>query len=135
MINPKKLLVKNIIMLILFVVFAICCVVMGKTSSTYLGFVVGGIAVIGVSLIRIVKMMHNEQYKKQVEIDANDERTKMINMHTNEIAAFVIIMFCTIGALVSMLLDKLDYLYIFGGIVLLWAIVYLFVLFILNKKY
>lgn len=135
MINPKKLLVKNLIMLVFFVVFGICCVITGRTSSTYLGFTVGGIAVLLLTTIRTIKMLKNQDFKKQVEIDANDERTKMINAKTSEITTFILLMVCCTGGFVSMFLDKNDYLYIFGGLVILFALVYLITKAILNKKY
>ncbi|MCQ2592636.1 MAG: hypothetical protein MJ188_07605 [Treponema sp.] len=135
MINVKKLLVKNCIMLGMFIAFGISCFIMGKRDSTYLGFTIGGISVVMLSTIRVIKMMKNEDYKKQVEIEAKDERSKMINEKTSEVTNFVMSMICCVCGFLSMLFDKKDYLIIFGGLLIIFALVYFISKTIFNKKY
>lgn len=135
MINPKKLLIKNIIMFCLFVLCAVLCVIFHKMEAPYVGAIAGGMAAIVYNLIRGLKLMKNEEYKKQAEIDAKDERTLMLNSKTSEITGFVVLMICCIGGIISIVLDKIDYLLIFGGIVLIHSLIYYVTRFILNKKY
>jgi len=135
MINPKKLLVKNLIMLGLFIICGVLCIIFHKTSSTYVGGICGGIAVIILNLIRNIKFFTNKEYKKQADIDASDERTKMINEKTAEITNFIIMIGCCIGSIVSILLEKNDYLYIFAGIIIIQTISFYIVHLIMNKKY
>lgn len=135
MINAKKLLVKDIIMLGFFVVCGILCIVFKKPVSKYIGVITGGIAGLSIHLIRTIKLLKNEEYKKQAEIDSKDERTLMINSKTSEIAGFVTLMACSCCGIVVLMLDRMDYLYIFGGVVLFYAIIFMITKIILNKKF
>jgi len=135
MINPKKLLVKNLIMIGIFAVFGICCIIFKKTGSEFIGCFAGGIIVCVLNLIRALKMMKNPEYKKQVEIEAEDERTKMINSKTIELVAFIMLMIMCIGAFVSMFFDHLDYLYILAGLVVVYAVLYFVIRAVYNRKY
>lgn len=135
MINPKRLLIKNIIMLIVFVVFAILCFVFHKTEPQYVGAFTGGIGVIIISLIRIGKMLKSPEYKKQVDIDYKDERIMMINSKTSEITGYVIFLLCCVCGLISLFMGKMDYLYIFGGIIILYSVIFYIIRMWLGKKY
>ncbi len=135
MINPKKLLVKNITMILFFLTFGLFIVIFKKFEPAYIGGFSGGLAVLIISLIRTIKMLKNPQYKKQVEIDSEDERTHMINNKTNSVATYIFILICGISGIVSLFLGKLDYLYIFGGIIILYTLVYYIVRFFIARKY
>lgn len=135
MINPKKMLVKNLVFLFLFAGFGIGCVISGRPTPSYIGFFAGGMAVLLISVIRLFKMMKSEAFKKQYEIAVSDERTKMINAKTSEITTFTLLMTCCAGGFVSMLIGRNDYLYIFGGLVILFVLVHSISKAVLNKKF
>lgn len=135
MINPKKLLLRNIIMMIFFLIFGIYIVIFKKFDSAYIGGFSGGLVVLIISLVRIIKMMKNPEYKKQVEIDSKDERTVMINNKTSSLTSFIFIMICAIAGMVSLFIGKHDYLYIFGSIIILHTLIYYIARFFISKKY
>ncbi|NLK46136.1 MAG: hypothetical protein GX297_05710 [Treponema sp.] len=135
MIKTKKLLLVNILILVICITLSICCIVFRKTVSSYIGALSGVVFVTVFSLLRCIKMIKNPDYKKQVEIDINDERTKKINAETASITGFIIIMICSVCGIITIFLNKFDYLYIFGSVVLLYSIIYLVVKALINKKY
>lgn len=135
MINPKKIIVKNLIMLGMFVLFGICCIIFKKTGSEFIGCFTGGTVVCVLNLFRALKMMKNPEFKKQVEIEAEDERTKMINSKTIELVSFIMIMIMCFGAFTSIIFEKSDYLYILAGLLIIYAVLYFVIRAVYNKKY
>ncbi len=122
-------------MMIFFLVFGIYIVIFKKFNSSYIGGFSGGFVVLIISLIRIIKMMKNPEYKKQVEIDSKDERTVMIHNKTSSVTSFIFVLTCAIAGMVSLFIGKDDYLYIFGSLIILYTLIYYIAKFFISKKY
>ena len=135
MVNTKRMLARNLTLMALYIGFGICCFVFHKVQPLFISFAISGIIVISMNLFRIKKMTHNEEFRKQIEIESQDERSLMINAKTAEIAGFILAVVCSVGALISMLVEKTDYLFIFAGLLLFFGITYLIIKAVLNKIY
>ncbi|MBE6352182.1 MAG: DUF2178 domain-containing protein [Treponema bryantii] len=66
-------------------------------------------------------------------MEANDERNILINTKATSITFTILFILIDIAAIVAFILQKIDYLYIFAGIILLSAIIFLITKIILNK--
>lgn len=102
-----------------------------QNLSLYVGFVSGGVGVALLNIIRNIKIYKDEKYKSKTQIEANDERNILINTKATSITFIFILI--DIAAIVAFILQKMDYLYIFAGIILLSAIIFLITKTILNK--
>ena len=104
-----------------------------QNSSSYIGVVTGGVGVAIINIIRNIKIYKDKKYKSKIQIEANDERNILINTKATSITFTILFFVIDIAAIVAFILQKIDYLYIFGGIILLSAIIFLITKIILNK--
>lgn len=104
-----------------------------QNLSLYVGFVSGGVGVALLNIIRNIKIYKDEKYKSKTQIEANDERNILINTKATSITFTILFILIDIAAIVAFILQKMDYLYIFAGIILLSAIIFLITKTILNK--
>lgn len=104
-----------------------------QNLSLYVGFVTGGVGVALLNIIRNIKIYKDEKYKSKMQIEASDERNILINTKATSITFTILFILIDIAAIVAFILKKMDYLYIFAGIMLLSAIIFLITKVILNK--
>lgn len=135
MIDPKKFFIKTLIMFILIIICGVLLFVTHKTQVEYIGLISGGLLVTSINLVHSIAVLTNKDYKKLVEIEAKDERTLTINSKASEITSFITMIISCFGAIAGILFNKLEYLWIFGGMILFYSVTFLITKAILNKKY
>ncbi len=135
MIDQKKSFIKTLIMFILIIICGVLLFVTHKTQAEYIGLLSAGLLVTSINLVHSIAVITNKDYKKLVEIEAKDERTLTINSKASEITSFITMIISCLGAIAGILFNKLEYLWIFGGMILFYSVTFLITKAILNKKY
>lgn len=135
MIDQKKSFIKTLIMFILIIICGVLLFVTHKTQVEYIGLLSAGLLVTSINLVHSIAVLTNKDYKKLVEIEAKDERTLTINSKASEITSFITMIISCLGAIAGILFNKLEYLWIFGGMILFYSVTFLITKAILNKKY
>lgn len=135
MIDQKKSFIKTLIMFILIIICGVLLFATHKTQAEYIGLISAGLLVTSINLVHSIAVLTNKDYKKLVEIEAKDERTLTINSKASEITSFITMIISCLGAIAGILFNKLEYLWIFGGMILFYSVTFLITKAILNKKY
>ena len=86
-------------------------------------------------LLRGIKYRKNEEYKEEVDTEANDERNKFLSMKAWSWAGYLFVMICAVAAIVMKILKYDTYVYISAGSICLIMVLYWIVYMILRKKY
>lgn len=112
------------------------CSLAGVLKDSFWSGMGTSLAVMGlIFLLRGIKYRRNEDYKKEVDTEVNDERNKFLAMKAWSWAGYLFVMISAVAAIVMKILDYDQYVFFFAGSICLIMVLYWVVYMILRKKY
>ena len=107
----------------------------GKTDSAlWSGFGAGLTAVSIAKLIQIYKYRTDKEYREKVDIDARDERHRLLRMKAWSIAGYGFVLLASAATIVCMLTGKTDIINVLTTSICVIILIYLISYIILQKK-
>ena len=89
----------------------------------------------GLMLIRQIRYRTNDTYKENVDVENNDERSKILRIKAWSWAGYLFVMIGAFGAIILKILDLDQYVPIASGSVCLIMVLYWLSYLVLRRKY
>lgn len=133
--NNNRRLVLSIFWVVLGLVLVVLSIAEVLDSSVYAGMGGALTAVGALQVIRNLRYRGNEEYRKKVDTEVNDERNRFLRMKSWSWAGYIVVLVEAIGVIVAMIMGKETVQMILAYSVCLILCAYWISYLVLSRKY